>query len=219
MFDIALRRLKDQVAAPISRSLPSSISPDQITFLAFACGLASCYSTVFSSQATYSVFLWILNRFFDCLDGSLARDRGKATEVGGFLDLLSDFIIYSLIPISVALGQEEHGTVDWRAVAALEASFHVNNFILFYVAAIASKRGAGELTSVTMRPALIEGFESGLLFTAMLLWPAWLNILSWGMFLAVCFGIVQRVLALHPMLKRLDQQGQFQYESTKDHWH
>jgi hypothetical protein len=57
------------------------------------------------------------------------------------------------------------------ALTLLEASFHVNNFVLFYSAAVAANRKDIELTSVTMRPALIEGFESGLIFTPMLVWP------------------------------------------------
>ena len=87
----------------------------------------------------------------------------------------------------------------------LEASFHINNFVLFYIAAVASNRKANELTSVTMRPALIEGLESGLIFTAMLLWPNHINFWCWGMFAAVVVGIIQRVAALIPILRRLDR--------------
>ncbi len=86
----------------------------------------------------------------------------------------------------------------WLAIAVVEASFHVNNFVLFYVGAVLEKRKAGmvvgaggkdgakdgdgkeakakvmvkELTSVAMRPALVEGVESGIMFTVMLAWPA-----------------------------------------------
>lgn len=85
----------------------------------------------------------------------------------------------------------------------VEASFHVNNFVLFYVAAVAAKRGEKELTSVTMRPALIEGFESGVIFTAMLVWPEWITWLCWGMSAAVAVGVGQRVTYLVPVLRRL----------------
>ncbi len=155
------------------------------------------------------LIFWILNRIFDGLDGSLARERGKASELGGFLDLLSDFIIYSLLPISIAYGQSKMNPdfVDWRAVAILEATFHVNNFVLFYIAAVAAKRDEKELTSVTMRPALIEGFESGLLFTAMLMYPYYITWLSWGMSAAVTVGVIQRVVYLWPVLDRLEKAG------------
>jgi phosphatidylglycerophosphate synthase len=42
----------------------------------------------------------------DCLDGSLARNRNAVTDLGGFLDLFNDFIVYSLLPIAIYLGQD-----------------------------------------------------------------------------------------------------------------
>lgn len=94
----------------------------------------------------------------------------------------------------------------WLAIALVEASFHVNNFVLFYVAAVVEKRvrtlsdkdgereakATRELTSVTMRPALIEGFESGVLFTLMIWRPAWTEALCWLMAGLVGVGICQR---------------------------
>ena len=205
MFDIALRRMKDQGVEPICRYLPSQLSPNLLTAFAFISGLAACYSATISERRLLSVSLWLLNRLLDCLDGSLARVRGTTSELGGFLDLLSDFVVYSILPISVAFGQDyQLSKPDWRAVALLEATFHINNFVLFYIAAVASKKGTDELTSVSMRPALIEGFESGLLFTAMLIWPDWITSISWAMSAAVAVGVVQRVTILIPLLERLD---------------
>ena len=88
------------------------------------------------------------------------------------------------------------------AIAILEATFHINNFILFYVAAVAEKTTqkaakssrAKELTSVMMRPALVEGMESGILFTAMLALPHYIEILSTIMAGLVGIGIVQRII-------------------------
>jgi hypothetical protein len=87
------------------------------------------------------------------------------------------------------------------AVTLLEASFHINNFVLFYIAAILEKTKASntekqkrELTSVMMKPALVGGFESGLFFTAMLAYRQYTKELSWVMVGLVSIGIVQRVL-------------------------
>ncbi len=105
---------------------------------------------------------------------------------------------------AIARGQSDIVTVDWTALALLEATFHVNNFVLFYVAAVAAEKKDGELTSVTMKPALIEGFESGVLFTMMLIWPTWINTWCWAMALGVVVGTAQRVSNLIPVIKRLD---------------
>jgi phosphatidylglycerophosphate synthase len=204
MFDITLRGWKDRVIDPLSRRVPLFITPGQITFAAFVGGIVSCFFAMNSGHESIPLFLWFLNRFFDCLDGSLARTRNCATQLGGFLDLLSDFVVYSLLPIAIARGQSKLISIDWIALALLEASFHVNNFVLFYIAAVAADKKDGELTSITMKPALVEGFESGLLFTAMLIWPARINMWCWIMVVGVAIGTLQRVWILIPVLNRLD---------------
>ncbi|KAK9319521.1 CDP-alcohol phosphatidyltransferase [Lipomyces orientalis] len=218
MFDITLRRFKDRLVEPVARIVPPWVSPDLVTLAAFVFGLSSCYTAAFSDSSTWPVFLWLVNRALDSLDGTLARQRATATELGGFLDLLGDFIVYSLIPIAIAYGQDLRPTnlpliddnnirLDWRSVAVLEATFHINNFILFYIPAVAVKqpRGNKELTSVAMLPALVEGFESGLIFTAMLVWRRFVGPLCLGMSAAVAIGIVQRVWYLAGALKRVDR--------------
>ena len=204
MFDIALRRWKDGLADPWAKLVPASISPDHITLAAGICGLLSCLTASRPGYMYSTLIFWGLNRFLDCLDGSVARLRNKSSALGGFYDLLSDFVVYSLLPIAVSLGAEASGTkfVNWPLIAFLEATFHVNNFILFYSAAIASQRDDRELTTVTMRPALIEGFESGLLFTAMLIWPKWINLLALSMSVGVVVGILQRTVEVSAVLAK-----------------
>ncbi|KAK9235570.1 CDP-alcohol phosphatidyltransferase [Lipomyces kononenkoae] len=200
MFDIALRRLKDNLVDPICRIFPLWVTP---------------HASPSHVSRSWPLLFWLLNRTLDSFDGALARQRGIATELGGFLDLLGDFIVYSLLPVSIACGQDLHMQtqfpniegvrLDWRAVAILEASFHINNFVLFYIAAVAVKQDRKELTSITMLPALIEGFESGLIFTAMLIWRQYIVQLCWAMSAAVAFGTVQRVFFVVTALKRLER--------------
>ena len=194
MFDIQLRSFKDRLFNPGCQYVPHLVTPLHITISAFCAGLAACFSAS-QHHVLLSVSFWLLNRILDCLDGAVARHRNAASDLGGFLDLLGDFVVYSLLPISLAMSQPD----AWDAVAILEASFHVNNFILFYIAAIAEKKAVAngekskELTSLMMKPALIEGMESGMLFTAMLVFPEYLRSLSWIMALLVSLGISQRV--------------------------
>ena len=196
MFDIQLRSLKDALVDPCCRYVPSFISPLHVTVAAFLCGLVSCIFAI-KQEVGLSLAFWALNRLLDCLDGALARHRKIASDLGGFLDLLGDFIVYSLLPIATASGYDDT-IATWRGVAVLEATFHVNNFILFYVAAVAEKsqvksaKESKELTSLMMRPALIEGLESAMIFTLMLAFPNSICTLSWTMAALVSVGIVQR---------------------------
>lgn len=231
MFDLGLRGIKDRVMIPICGALPAWITPNQITLIGFSCGLLSVAMTIASSPG-YGLIFWILNRAFDGFDGSLARRRGTSSDLGGFLDLLADFLIYSLLPIAVAYSQDAGpAAVDggvfvspsWRAVAWLEACIHINNFVLFYVAAVqaghkaklaeaqrvsSKEKSLSSLTSVEMPPALIEGLEAGMFFTAMLVWPDQLIFIAYGMAVAVAIGVLQRLAFVLPFLRLADAQQQ-----------
>lgn len=217
MFDISLRPLKDKAFNPITPLIPRAVSPLHLTLLAFICGLASVYCASLSSTTSALVF-WALNRGFDCLDGALARHRGSASDLGGFLDLLGDFIVYSAIPIGCALSTEAlagEAWYLWLSVAVLESTIHINNFVLFYIAAVLEKRKSmaaakyadedekmkvKELTSVSMRPALVEGTESAALFTAMIAFPGKLELICWLMAGLVVAGTCQRVFWIAQVL-------------------
>lgn len=214
MFDISLRPLKDNLFNPISPLIPRIIAPLHVTFLAFVSGSISIYFAI-QSNTVAAITFWALNRALDCLDGALARYRGTANDLGGFLDLLGDFIVYSAIPIGCAMSAEaQQGEIwnMWLSVAVLESTIHINNFVLFYIAAVVEKRKGlaackdnevkvQELTSVTMRPALIEGVESAALFTAMIAFPGKLEMVCWLMAVLVGIGTCQRVLWVVPLLR------------------
>ena len=51
------------------------------------------------SNVYLCIFFLFLNRFCDGLDGALARLVGQ-TDIGAFYDIVSDFLFYSLFPIS-----------------------------------------------------------------------------------------------------------------------
>lgn len=208
MFDIQLRLLKDRYIDALCTLIPSFVTPLQVTLLAFIAGCASCCCAAIGHPIVAVIF-WFLNRLLDCLDGAIARKRQQASNFGGFIDLLCDFVIYSAIPISCALSRVAISNQSlWLSVSVVEASFHVNNFVLFYIAAViekskakaegakehsAARKQVKELTSVAMKPALIEGFESGMFFTLMLAFPWATELFCWTLAILVSIGICQRV--------------------------
>lgn len=215
MFDITLRPAKDSLFDPICNLVPKFITPLHVTGLAFLSGVTCCIAAA-RSNPMLAVGFWALNRCLDCLDGAIARKRQQTSDLGGFLDLLGDFVVYSAIPICCSLGTDSFLSMDdntllrrrWLAVAVVESSFHINNFILFFLAAIIERQHAQdvnrgrsrkgslnktkELTSVTMKPALVEGFESGLAFTCMLAFPEWTEVICWILSAGVVIGTMQR---------------------------
>lgn len=204
MLDLLLRPIKEDLLRPFCVFIPSFVTPTHMTMLAFGFGLLSCFLAAFYEHRQFALLMWVLNRLLDSLDGSVARYRGTVSERGAFLDLLCDFIVYSLIPISVTYGNSRQNPTDWMIIALLEASFHINNFVLLYVAAI-SNEIRDQLTSLVMRPALVEGFESGILFTLMLAFPSYTRIFASTMTAAVSVGIWERVVYLMAELGRIDE--------------
>jgi len=152
MLDIALRWWKDGLFDSVAVSYPPSSRPVIVTLVAFVCGLLSCVAAINPIHKATSVYLWSVNRLLDCLDGSLARNRNAATDLGGFLDLLNDFTAYCLLPIAIYLGQD-FSSVDWMAFPLFEATFYVDNFVLFYSTAVAVNRNDTELSLRALRAA------------------------------------------------------------------
>ena len=85
------------------------------------------------------------------------------------------------------------------SAVVLEATFFVNACSGMYLSAVLEKRAAGaratgELTTVTMPPALIAGFETVIFFALFFLFPGRLVMLFGLMSVLVGVNIVQRLV-------------------------
>ena len=58
-----------------------------------------CFFCIVESEFFLAFLFLLLNRFFDGLDGAIARLVGE-TDLGAFYDIISDFIFYCLFPIA-----------------------------------------------------------------------------------------------------------------------
>jgi phosphatidylglycerophosphate synthase len=137
-----------------------------------------------------------VNRVLDGLDGTLARVQGRQTDLGGYVDLLLDFVVYAAIPIGLAVGLGDDRTLV--AALVLLASFYVNAASWMYLSAVLERRDAGtrargELTTVAMPPGLIGGTETMVCYAAFFLLPRYLVPLFWLMSSLVLLTAVQRL--------------------------
>ena len=153
--------------------------------LGFALGL--CAAVAIAGRAyLLGLALLLLNRLCDGLDGAVARRRGL-TDLGGFLDIVLDFLIYAAVPFAFALADP--------AANALPAAFLIFSFIgtgssFLAYAIMAAKRGiATELRgrkSLYYLGGLTEGTETIVAFVLACLWPAWFPLIAWT-FGALCW--------------------------------
>jgi phosphatidylglycerophosphate synthase len=195
VFDHLLRGLKDRLLAPLA-TLLRGVAPNVLTLVAFILGIAAA---VAAWQAAWipGLLLWLANRTVDGLDGTVARLTDRQTDFGGYLDILLDFVVYAAIPIGFALQSAQRDVLIWAAI--LEAAFFVNACSWMYLSAVLEKRASGaratgELTTVTMPPALIAGFETVVFFSLFFLMPQNVPTLFGVMTLLVSVNIVQRLV-------------------------
>ena len=183
MFDAQLRPLIDRLLNPIGRGLVAlGMTANQVTMIGAAFGLiaAGCVAAGLFYPALWFV---IANRVIDGLDGAVAR-ASRSSDFGGYLDIVSDFIFYSAIPMAFSVA---------RPATALAAAFLIFSFIgtatsFLGFAILAEKHNV--TTQIRGKKAfyylggLTEGTETILLFLAMLVWPDYFKLM------AIIFGIL-----------------------------
>jgi len=103
----------------IANFVPRQISANSITFIGFGIGLLAVPLLWLKLYPT-ALALILVNRFFDGLDGAVARRNG-VTNLGGYLDITCDFIFYSAVIVGFALASPENN--------GLTATFLIFSFI------------------------------------------------------------------------------------------
>ena len=179
MLDARLRRLIDPPLERLATPLAAhGFSANAATLAGFAFGLAAMAAIALEAYLL-GLALLLLNRAFDGLDGAIARQLGL-TDLGGFLDILLDFIVYSGIPFAFALADP--------AANALPAAFLIFSFIgtgssFLAFAIMAAKRGlATDLRgkkSLYYLGGLTEGTETIFVFVLACLLPSWFPAVAW----------------------------------------
>ena len=193
MFDELLRRFKDRLLAPLARLLGARVSPNALSFLAFAFGVSAA-GAAWQGHDVPALVLWLFNRSVDGLDGTQSRVHGLQSDFGGYLDIMLDFTVYALIPVALVLAEPRLAL----AGMVLLATFFVNGASWMYLAAILERRRAGapsrgDLTTITMPPGIIAGTETIVFYSAMLLWPDVRALLFWTMAALVTMNVGQRL--------------------------
>ncbi len=196
MFDLTLRPVKERILGPFARAIGHRVSPMTVTIVALAAGLAAA---AFIARGAYGTALacWGVNRVLDGLDGSLARVQGSQTALGGYVDIVLDFVVYATIPIAFVIASP--GASLALAALVLLGAFFVNAASWMYLAAILEQRNEGasaraELTTITMPEGLVGGTETVVFYTLFLLLPRHLVLLFGIMSVLVLASVAQRLV-------------------------
>ena len=195
MLDLRLRPAKERLLEPVAARLARRVGPNALTAASLAVTLAGA-GLAAAGWWIPAAIAWLTGRLADGLDGPVARIRGEASDLGGYLDMVADTIGYAAVPLGVAFGVDTRTT--WIAVAVLLATFFVNTISWSYLAAILEKNGtgaaaSGEMTTITMPAAAVEGTETIVAFTMFLLLPQWAAGLFTAMAVLVALNVIQRI--------------------------
>lgn len=180
-----MRRLIDPPLDRMGRRLAAAgVSANAVTAAGFAVGLLAvpCLALQWYGAALAVI---LLNRLGDGLDGAVAR-RTRLTDLGGYLDIVCDFVFYAAVPFGFALARPENAV----AAAFLIFSFAGTGSSFLAFAILAAKRGlstaARGAKSFYHLGGLTEGSETIALFVLICLAPSAFPPLAWG-FGALCW--------------------------------
>lgn len=192
MFDSRIRPLidppLDRVGAWLARR---GLTANAVTVGGFLLGAGAC-AALAAREYNLALGLIAANRVADGLDGAVSR-RAGATDLGGYLDIVLDYLFYAGVPFSFAVGRPE---------AALPAAFLLFSFLgtgasFLAFAAFAAKRGLTTdrrgAKSIYYLGGLAEGAETIAVFAAVCLWPDRFDWFAWGFGAACCLTTGVRI--------------------------
>jgi phosphatidylglycerophosphate synthase len=184
-------------AAAVLEGTP--VSANAVTVAGFALGIAGAVLIAFGHPG-WGLVAMLAGRVLDGLDGAVARRRG-ATDLGGYLDIVLDFIVYASLGFAFAVLDPERNALP-AAFLLLAFMGTGSSFLAFAV--MAAKRRiettARGPKSLFYLGGLTEGFETILFFSLCCLVPVAFPVLAWT-FAAMCWittatRIAQAVLTL-----------------------
>ena len=177
----------DTIGASLEKRGVSAIA---VTAVGWLCGVTACVAAA-THFWLIALVLWIANRILDGLDGPIARRRG-ATDLGGFLDIVSDFSIYAGFVVAVAIAEPSARL----ACVALLATYYVSGTAFLAFSSLAERRNFARQDGRSLRfvGGLAEGTETIATYVIFCLFPGHSAQIAWAFTVAVGVTAIQRVL-------------------------
>jgi phosphatidylglycerophosphate synthase len=175
MFDSHIRPHIDPSLNHVAKMLARfGVSADTLTFIGFGFAVCCFIALAFGLYGAAIIFV-VLNRLMDGLDGPLSRQT-QSTDLGGYLDIVFDFIFYSGVIFFFALGLNGLTVNVALAAAFLIFSFMGTSTSFLAYAIMATKRGEnheeqGKKTFFYAQ-GLAEGTETILVLLLICIFPA-----------------------------------------------
>ena len=207
MFDNKINKILKPILNPIGiRLFELNVKPNHITLTGFVFGLTS-FIFIIKGFLLIALVFFLLNRLMDGLDGCVAR-QSKASDLGGYLDIVSDFIIYSILPFGFIIYDQEN---------ALAFSFLLSSFIgtcsTFLASAwvIEKNKSLFKLNikkSFFYTNGVAEGFETIFFFIIIFIFPDYASIFAWVFGILCWITVIVRLIFVNSIFLKINKNNQ-----------
>jgi phosphatidylglycerophosphate synthase len=192
MLDTRIRTmLRPVLGAAGTRLAAAGVPPTALTAAGWAAGAGACAATALGAWPA-ALGLWLVNRLLDGLDGPTARAAGRATEAGGFLDIVADFSVYAGIILGLAVAVPGARL----ACVALLTAYYISGTAFLALSSLAERRRQhlGDERSLRFVGGLAEGTETIVVYALLFLLPREATVIAWAFAAAVAVTAGQRVI-------------------------
>ncbi|TPW25964.1 CDP-alcohol phosphatidyltransferase family protein [Pararhizobium mangrovi] len=186
MLDGVARRAIDPLLHAGGRRLAAlGVTPNAVTLAAFALGIVGAAFVAFGHPLA-GLAVMVVSRLCDGLDGAVAKAAERATDYGGYLDIVLDYVFYGAVPLAFVINDPH---ANGLAGAVLLFSFYANGASFLAYAIMAEKRTmtseARGKKSLYFSTGLAEASETFIAFALFCLFPAHFASIAW-IFAVIC---------------------------------
>lgn len=188
MIDTKVRQIIERpLNLMATRLIALGLSANHVTVIGFIIGLGAGVAIIEGAFLT-ALFLILLSRLCDGLDGTIARQLG-VSDKGAFLDITFDFLFYGWIVLCFAFYDGQNAVM----AACLLFSFIGTGSSFLAYATIAEKAGIDPSVkgrkSIYYLGGLTEGTETITFLSALCIWPDYFGVMA-GIFSLLCLVTV-----------------------------
>ncbi|MDO8724930.1 MAG: CDP-alcohol phosphatidyltransferase family protein [Candidatus Methanoperedens sp.] len=180
--------------SPVAKKIVG-VNPNTLTLLGLLISIAAAIFFA-KGEVLAAGSLLLISGFFDVLDGAVARENGRTTRFGGFLDSVCDRFADAAILIGAMYGGLTSFPLfpGWFPGWFLGSLAIVGSFMVSYTRARAEAAGAAAAVGIGERAVRM----------VILILGAFLNLVNWAVLLVIVISfitVIQRIVFVRGTLK------------------
>ena len=200
MFDERVRAILPRAVKPVIRLLTQAgITPNVMSVLAFGTALGAG-ALVATGFPWIGIGVWLVSRVGDGLDGILARETGRSTAFGGYLDITLDMTAYSAMVMGFAVAHPDLGIV-WSVILVGYALAITTTLALSNAAAAAGRRVSDTNRTFQFTTGMAEAGETTVMYVLWVVFPGGLGWLAWVWVAMIFVTVIQRSWLAYRVLR------------------